>query len=138
MNPAHAARLSHAGKHLPNPPELTDVELKESKELSALQRIKYWTLFESTYVVMLAAGHARLVAVGSELVEVVLVGEEDMVIEGAIGVVTGVAMIVGVMVDLRLVVLTGNVDKVLLVSGQVAPGLQGSIEQQPLNPFWQT
>ena len=95
-------------------------------------------MFESTYVVILAAGHVRLVAVGSKLVEVVLIEGDDIVAGEAIGVVAGVAMTAGVVVELGFVVLAGEVDKVLLVSGHVAPGLQGSMEQQPLNPFWQT
>lgn len=92
-------------------------------------------MFGSTYVVILAAGHVRIVAVGSELVEVVLVKEEAIVAEEAIGVVAGVSTAVGVVIELGFVVLAGEVDKVLLVSGHVAPGLQGSMEQQPLNPF---
>lgn len=89
-------------------------------------------------MVKLAAGHVRLVAVGSELVEVVLGEEEDIVVGEASGVVAGVPMTVGVVLELSFVVVAGEVDKVLLVSGHVAPGLQGSMEQQPLNPFWQT
>lgn len=87
---------------------------------------------------MLAAGHVRLVAVGSELVEVVLGDEEDIVAGEAIEVMAGVPMTVGVVVELGCAVVAGEVDKVPVISGHVAPGLQGSMEQQPLNPFWQT
>jgi hypothetical protein len=90
----------------------------------------------------LAAGHVRLVAVGSALVELVVVEEEDAVtgedVEAVEGVATnvddGVAVVVGVVVELDFLVVIGDV----VVSGQEAPGLQGSMEQQPLNPFWQT
>lgn len=87
---------------------------------------------------MLAAGHVRLVAVGSTLDELVVIEEvdditgEDMeTVERVTTVDEGVDIIVGVVVELAFLV-------VLLTSGQVAPGLQGSMEQQPLNPFWQT
>lgn len=93
---------------------------------------------ESTYVVMLAAGHVRLVAVGSELVTVVPDDEEKIVAGEAIEVGAGVPMTVDVGIESAFVVEAGEVDKVPLVSGHVAPGLQGSTEQQPLNPFWQT
>jgi hypothetical protein len=90
----------------------------------------------------LAAGHVRLVAVGRALVELVVVGEEDAVTGEDVGMVEGVTktadegvdVVVGVVVKLDFFVVTGDV----AVSGQEAPGLQGSIEQQPLNPFWQT
>jgi hypothetical protein len=113
--------------------------------LSALHLIEYWTLLESMYVVMLAAGHVRLVAVGSMLVELVV--EEDDVVTGEdVRTVDGVTVTIGVRVDvvdgvvaeLGFLVVIGDVDIALLISGQVAPGLQGSTEQQPLNPFWQT
>lgn len=86
------------------------------------------------YVVMLAAGHVRLVAVGSMLVELVVVDEEDVVAGVDVVTVDGVAAAVGVEVELEIPV----VIMLLLVSGQEAPGLQGSEEQQPLNPFWHT
>jgi hypothetical protein len=86
----------------------------------------------------LAAGHVRLVAVGSTLDELVVIEEVDAITgedmeteEGVTTVDEGVDVIVGVVVELDFLV-------VLLTSGQVAPGLQGSMEQQPLNPFWQT
>jgi hypothetical protein len=88
------------------------------------------------YVVMLAAGHVRLVAVGNMLVEPVVVEEGDVVDGEDVGIVDGVTIAVGLEVELGLLVVVGDV--VLLVSGQVAPGLQGSTEQQPLNPFWHT
>jgi hypothetical protein len=95
------------------------------------------------YVVMLAAGHVRLVAVGSMLVEVVV--EEEEVVAGEVvrtvdGITAGVEVdaVIGVVFELGFLVVVGDVDMVLLISGQVAPGLQGSTEQQPLNPFWQT
>lgn len=97
-------------------------------------------MLRSMYVVMLAAGHVRLVAVGNMLVELVVVEEEeeDVVTGEDVGTVDGVAMAVGVEIELGLLVVIEVVDIVLLVSGQVAPGLQGSTEQQPLNPFWHT
>jgi hypothetical protein len=92
---------------------------------------------------MLAAGHVRLVAVGSMLVEVVV--EEEKVVTGedvrtVDGITAGVEfdVVIGVVSELGFLVVVGDVDMVLLISGQVAPGLQGSTEQQPLNPFWQT
>jgi hypothetical protein len=90
----------------------------------------------------LAAGHVRLVAVGSALVELVVVeeegagdGEDVDTVEGVIKTADeGVDVVVGVVVKLGFFVAIRDV----VVSGQEAPGLQGSIEQQPLNPFWQT
>ena len=89
----------------------------------------------------MAAGHVRLVAVGNmlvELVELVVVEEEDTVIEEDVDILDGVAVADGVEVELGFLVVIGDVGMVLLGSGQEAPGLQGSTEQQPLNPFWQT
>lgn len=87
---------------------------------------------------MLAAGHVRLVAVVNMLVELVVLEREDVVTGEDVGTVDGVTIAVGVEVELGLFVVIGDVDMVMLVSGQVAPGLQGSTEQQPLNPFWHT
>jgi hypothetical protein len=92
---------------------------------------------------MLAAGHVRLVAVGSMLVKVV-VEEEEVVTREDVRTVDGITAgvevdaVIGVVFELGFLVVVGDVDMVLLISGQVAPGLQGSTEQQPLNPFWQT
>jgi hypothetical protein len=91
---------------------------------------------------MLAAGHVRLVAVGGTLVEMVVVEEENAATGEDVETVEevtktadeGVDVVVGVVVKLDFFVAIGDV----VVSGQEAPGLQGSIEQQPLNPFWQT
>lgn len=99
-------------------------------------------------MVPLAAGHVRLVAVGKALVVLVLVEVGDMVPEGvedreAEGLEfeedaifdTDVEAEVGDLtpeVVVRAVVETAGIE---LVSGQVAPGSQGLIEQHPLKPF---
>lgn len=106
--------------------------------MSALHLIEYLTLLGSMYVVMLAAGHVRLVAVGSMVVELVVVEEEDVVTGEDARTVDGVAAAVDVEVELGFLVVIEDVDMVLPISGQEAPGLQGSMEQQPLNPFWHT
>lgn len=114
---------------------LTVVELKESYELSALHRIEYWTLLGSMYVVMLAAGHVKLVALGSTLVELVVVEERDVVIGVDVEATNGVVVIASMEVELGSLKVIEDVDLELLISGQETPGLQGSTEQQPLNPF---
>jgi hypothetical protein len=95
------------------------------------------------YCVLLAIGHVRLVAMGSTLVELVVAEDKDTVTEDdAVGVTVTVGVeverIVRVMVELGLGVVDREDDIVLLVSGHVAPGSHGLMEQHPLNPFWQT
>jgi hypothetical protein len=98
---------------------------------------------------MLAAGQVKLVAIGNALVKLVedgvmvtgsRVGATGESIEVNGGVVVGsdpeliTSVILGLALDTVVVVWAAAIE-VLKMSGQEAPGLHGSIEQQPLKPF---